>query len=286
MRRALLVGINYIGTPNALNGCINDIKNVQTFLKNSRNYIEFIKLTDDNKDTMPTKENILKGIDDLVKDVVSGDELWFHYSGHGTLQRDTNGDEESGYDSAICPVDFMKNGFITDDILRSKFVIPEGVTLYIVLDACHSGTGCDLRYKFEDYSYYKKDGTPDKYNTNEWVLRQVMTQLKNYPKSKGDIFMISGCKDEQTSADAVEDGKPAGALTYCFLKVIKNNFGNCKWKTFLKDLNCLLQTKGYDQKPILTTGKQLDTNQIMFDKDKKKAIDNIFKNIKGETLLM
>ena len=284
MRRALLVGINYIGTVNELSGCINDIKNIYSFLRYSRNYDQFIILTDDKPDSMPTRENILKGITSLIKDIKAGDELWFHYSGHGTLIRDTNGDEQSGYDSCICPVDFDKSGFISDDLLREIFIIPEGVRLYVVLDACHSGTGCDLRYKYEDFSYYKKTGRPDKYDTNDWILKQTMTQLKNYTKGKGDIFLISGCKDEQTSADAVEDGEATGALTYCFLKVLKSNFGNCKWKIFLKDLNGILKTKGYTQRPVLTSGKQLDTNESMFDYKKKKLIDDIFINMKGSIM--
>jgi len=38
MKRALLVGINYVGTPNVLYGCINDVMNVATYLQTARNY--------------------------------------------------------------------------------------------------------------------------------------------------------------------------------------------------------------------------------------------------------
>lgn len=285
MKRALLVGINYIGTENQLNGCINDIKNVQLFLKNSRNYSDFVKLTDDNQDTLPTKDNILKGLEDLVKGAKAGDELWFHFSGHGILVRDTNRDEESGYDSCICPLDFQDSGFILDDQLRSILVIPDGVKLYVVLDCCHSGTGCDLRYKYEDESYYNKSGRPKKYVSSEWTLKQTMTQFKKYPKSKGDIVMISGCKDTQTSADAFEEGESAGALTYCLLKTIKNNFGNCKWKVFLKDLKCTLKVKGYSQIPIITSGKSINPDALIFETKQKESIDAIFKNLNIKSLL-
>jgi len=278
MKKALLVGINYFGTSAELSGCINDIKNIHQYLKFSRSYKNFTILTDDNEKALPTKANILTELANLVKDVSAGDELWFHYSGHGTLVRDTNRDEESGYDSCICPVDYNKSGFITDDQIRSIINIPEGVKLYVVLDACHSGTGCDLRYKIEDYSFQKKGKYSTKYNSDDWVLKQTMTQLKNYPKTNGDIYLISGCKDEQTSADTVEEGEAAGALTYCFLKTIRNNYGNCKWKIFLKDLNGLLKTKGYSQRPVLTSGKQLDTNLEMFDTG-KKSIDNLLGKI-------
>ena len=62
MKRALLVGINYIGTPYRLNGCINDVVNVESFLK-TLGYTEFIKYTDDTRDAskLPTRNNILIG---------------------------------------------------------------------------------------------------------------------------------------------------------------------------------------------------------------------------------
>lgn len=34
--------------------------------------------------------------------------------------------------------------------------------------------------------------------------------------SPADVIMFSGCKDSQTSADAVEDGKATGAMSYAF----------------------------------------------------------------------
>ena len=59
-----------------------------------------------------------------------------------------------------------------------------------------------------------------------------------------------------------------------------------KVNPILQDRMYRIETKGYNQKPVLTTGKQLDTNQIIFDTGKKKVIDNIFHNIKSDTLLM
>ena len=139
MRRALLVGINYTGTTSQLYGCINDINNVSSYLYNTRKYNSFIVLTD-NTQVKPTKANILRAFDVLFSGVKSGDELWFHYSGHGSLLRDTNRDEESGFDSCICPLDYKKSGLISDDVIRQMLAqrVPNGVKLYIVLDACHS----------------------------------------------------------------------------------------------------------------------------------------------------
>jgi len=264
MKRALLVGINYIGTPYRLNGCINDVINMEAFLK-TIGYTEFIKYTDDDPTKLPTRNNILIGFLSLLNNAKVGDELWFHYSGHGTLQRDTNKDEVSGQDSCICPSDFPSTGFITDDIIRANLAVkvPAGVKLVIVLDACHSGTGADLRFKCDDPSYLKKNlKTPKVFNPNDWLINQTITELKNYSLTSGDVFLISGCADTQTSADAYITNKWAGALTYCFLTLLKSN-PNYVWNTFLKDLNCFLKVSGYSQRPVLSCGKTKIINTKM-----------------------
>jgi hypothetical protein len=183
MRRALLVGINYLGTRNQLNGCINDINNIGAYLYTVRKYNSFIVLTDYTAQK-PTRANILSAFAVLLKGAVAGDELWFHYSGHGSLIRDTSGDEESGQDSCICPIDFARSGFISDDLIRNNLalLVPKGVRLYIILDACHSGTGCDLRYKYDDSSYLtnKKAPLPTKYVAADWSLQQTNYEYKRY----------------------------------------------------------------------------------------------------------
>ena len=59
-KRALLIGINYIKSPNArLYGCIEDIKNVQNMLMDAYGYAaqNITVLRDDDGNKMPTKAN-------------------------------------------------------------------------------------------------------------------------------------------------------------------------------------------------------------------------------------
>ena len=54
-------------------------------------------LTDDQRGAgRPTKENLLKALDWLVRDAKRGDALFFHYSGHGGQEDDPDGIEEDG----------------------------------------------------------------------------------------------------------------------------------------------------------------------------------------------
>ena len=268
MRRALLVGINYNGTSSQLYGCINDITNIGTYLFTVRKYNSFIVMSDTSS-IKPTRANILSGFNSLLQGAKSGDELWFHFSGHGSLVRDRDGDEESGSDSTICPLDYMRSGFITDDIIRSNLalLVPKGVRLYIVLDACHSGTGCDLRYKYDDASYLanKLSPIPEKYIPSDWALQQTNYEFKKYNKTAGEVFCISGCQDTQTSADAFFDRQAQGALTYVLLSCLRSNPETTyKWKHLLKDICCNEKIFRFSQRTALTSGNPLNTEDAVF----------------------
>jgi hypothetical protein len=70
-----------------------------------------------------TKRAMLDGLKGLILTSASGDTLVFHYSGHGSQVRDTEGDElEDGKDEIICPWGFDWDGtLIKDDDLASLF---------------------------------------------------------------------------------------------------------------------------------------------------------------------
>ncbi|CAN0121474.1 unnamed protein product [Ectocarpus fasciculatus] len=71
-----------------------------------------------------------------------------HYSGHGGSVKDTSGDEADNMDETLVPVDYKSSGQITDDEILKELVmvLPEGVTLTVVMDCCHSGSILDLPY--------------------------------------------------------------------------------------------------------------------------------------------
>lgn len=84
----------------------------------------------------------------LVQGCQSGDSLVFHFSGHGSQQRNYTGDEIDGFDETLCPLDFETQGMIVDDEINATMVksIPHGVKLHAIIDACHSGTMLDLSF--------------------------------------------------------------------------------------------------------------------------------------------
>jgi len=139
----------------------------------------------------------------------------------------------------------MTEGFIRDDEIRECIEnLEKDKKLTMVLDCCHSGTGCDLKYKTyrENKQFILKEDTPGN-DTN------------------ANIIALSGCKDSQTSADAFEKGEYQGALTCAFLQVLKRGHVknlNLTYDTLLKKIRKVLKRKGYDQIPQLTSGQNIN----------------------------
>lgn len=94
-RKALLIGINYFGTANELKGCINDVRNVSSFLMERYHYKreDMVILTDDQSNPVlqPTKANILRAMEWLVKDARQNDSLFLHFSGRKFITRPVPG---------------------------------------------------------------------------------------------------------------------------------------------------------------------------------------------------
>jgi hypothetical protein len=280
-RTALLVGINYNNNPDAtLNGCYNDVVNVSQYLRSTLGYTAnaITLLTDGNRNAAgtasalpPTRQNIIAGLATLVAGMVAGDEAVFHYSGHGSLVRDTNGDEATGYDSCLCPLDYAApssagGGIITDDELRTLLVnkVPRGARLYVILDCCHNGTGCDVRYKYEDYSILL---SPPSARTPVWRTQQKAFSNGNYTNTAGEVFMISGSRDEQTSADAYINNSFAGALTYAVFAILRANQAAIRtysWSALLRDLRHFMRVNRYSQIPQIMTGQLITPARAVF----------------------
>jgi metacaspase-1 len=154
-RRALLIGINYVGHEKGqLSGCHNDVKNMVEYIKDCHGFdpSNITILMDDGQHTSPTKANILQAYRNIVAAAQPGDALFCHYSGHGAKIRDDELREEAdNADETLVPLDFHEAGMIRDDDLFNTLVKPlkDDVHLVCLMDCCHSGTVLDLPYQFK-----------------------------------------------------------------------------------------------------------------------------------------
>lgn len=290
-RKALLVGINYIGSSNELRGCINDVKNMSRFLNERFGYSwdDMVILSDDQRsyNKIPTRENILRAMEWLVSDARPNDSLFFHYSGHGGETKDLDGDEEDGMDEVIYPLDFQQSGHIVDDIMHDILVrrLPPGCRLTALFDSCHSGTALDLPYVYSTKGIIKEpnilkdvggdalgavlsygrgnmggvlsalgDMAKTVYNGSK-VDENRIRQMKASP---ADVISISGSKDDQTSADASFNGNASGAMSYAFISIL-SQYPEQSYISLLNNMRNFLRSK-YSQKPQLSCSHPTDMN--------------------------
>ncbi|CAK7347782.1 unnamed protein product [Dovyalis caffra] len=221
-KKAVIVGISYKYSRHELKGCINDAKCMRHLLMTKFQFPQdsILMLTEEETDPYrtPTKQNMRMALYWLVQACQPGDSLLFHYSGHGSRQRNYNGDEVDGYDETLCPLDFETQGMIVDDEINATIVrpLPHGVRLHAMVDACHSGTVLDLPFLCRmnrSGQYVWEDHRP----------RSGLWKGTN----GGEVISFSGCDDDQTSADtsALSKITSTGAMTFCFIQAIERGHG-------------------------------------------------------------
>jgi hypothetical protein len=240
IKKALTIGINYTNTSNELYGCIEDIINMTTILTTYYGYDKenIVQLRDDSKrqELQPTAANIVSNLQKLVNESGGLNELWIHYSGHGSQIRDRNGDEQDRLDEVIVPIDYQRAGFIPDDMI---FDIIKNVKCRTILifDSCHSGSLCDLKWSFE----FNGSGFIKTMNTNKDIVNPF-------------IYCFSGCKDPQTSADSFSDEykRPMGAFTNALLFCLKQNNYDVSILKLYAEISSYLAKNNYTQKPVLS----------------------------------
>lgn len=201
-RKALVIGVRYKGQPWELPGCHNDCHNMIKYLKSVHDFKDedITILMDDGAHTNPTRENIVKAFHRFAFGVKAGDAAFFHFSGHGSSKFDESGDEESGFDQTLMPVDVMTKGDIVDDeIFRILLVpLPRGLQLTAFVDCCHSGTVFDLPFEFIGDSKYESG--------NEMDFRKV-----SFPHMK----MV---RAERRRIQALKEGLKEGNATESFVE--------------------------------------------------------------------
>ncbi|KAF8518458.1 peptidase C14, caspase domain-containing protein [Gautieria morchelliformis] len=255
-KKALCIGINYVGQSGELRGCHNDARNLVNFLCSHFGYKkdDIVVLTDDARDPrqVPTRANIIAAMRWLVRDARPNDSLFFHYSGHGGQTKDLDGDEADGFDEVIYPVDFKAASHIVDDEMHMIMVrpLPPGCRLTAIFDSCHSGSALDLPYIYSTEgkikepnlaaeagqgilsaatSYLRGDlsgamsGVSSIFKTATGEGKKAEEYARRTRTSPADVISWSGCKDSQTSADTVEAGKATGAMSYAFIHALSEN---------------------------------------------------------------
>lgn len=228
---ALLFGINdYPGSGSDLNGCLNDLDLVKQKLPDFQ-IREF-------RDRQVTRERFRKELNYAIENALPGDVIYTHYSGHGSYIPDRDGDEIDGYDETLYLYD---GNFIDDETHSICETIPEGVIFILGLDCCYSGTSTRNveRHRF----------MPPKLERQQEHIR-----IKRAMKETMNWIVLSGCSENETSADAFINGKYNGAFTFFAFNTLDRSLTYRQW---FEKINLYLPCKEFSQSPTLEGSSEL-----------------------------
>jgi hypothetical protein len=260
-KKALCIGINnYPGTHMDLNGCINDANDWSDAL-GARGF-SVSKLLDDQA----TKAAMVTAMGSLISKAAKNDSLVITFSGHGTYQPDTDGDEVDGLDEGLCPYDLQTNGAaLIDDEIKALFATRKpGVRIVLLTDSCHSGTvtraakaepSADTRPRFMPMGNWLPDKLLPKNRAGKLASTVLAPAgasplMAAYSRALGDL-LLSGCKEgpNNFSYDAKINGQYNGAFTYYALKALKTLKPDATYADWHKAIVKYLPSASYPQSP-------------------------------------
>ncbi|CAK4033488.1 Hypothetical predicted protein [Lecanosticta acicola] len=310
-KKSLLIGINYVGSQHALQGCHQDVENMREFLgamgypndARSQVVLRDDRRTDPQGPFWPNGHNMMAAFQWLVSE--PGTTNFLHYSGHGGQVEDTSGSRVSGFNDTIVPFDYERNGQIPSGTLHRALVtsLPPQSTLFIILDCCHSGSAVELPFIYrsdEDGNVSMLDNvqagmhlmgaashliqggfTIDKVSeakqlfagaqdffkgimhrppeTDQYGLSQEDFAQQYDREQPKQVIMYSGCRDDQTSADASIAGSHVGAMSWAFLECIKQSGTRQSYLQVLTSIRQILAGR-YQQVPQLSVDYEQDLN--------------------------
>lgn len=223
---SLHIGLNkvqaaaYGGWSGKLNACEADANDMEALAK-SRGFKTKKLLT-----KAATRDRVLAGIKSAATVLGAGDMFFLTYSGHGGQLPDMNGDEDDNQDETWC----LYDGELVDDDLNLAFTaFRPAVRVLVLSDSCHSGTAIraieskagGTSFDAEDQVIRNADGVALRMMPPAYQLGAYYAQKKAYdrilgrpapPAPKASVLLISGCQDDQTSADGAFNGLFTGRL--------------------------------------------------------------------------
>lgn len=267
-KRAVLIGVNRYRMPGAdLRGCVSDVQNMQGLLTRQFGFAagDIAALTDFDA----TKKAIETSVRKLVAGGRRGDVLLVHFSGHGSNVPDDDGDEADGRDEILCPADLDWKDPLRDDWLRKTFdTLRAGVSLTVVTDCCHSGTITRAVLPPDAPVLSRFLPSPQDLIAVEsgrrlrGKVRGGLSSAPSSPRKPRDIVvvdlpevLITGCRANQTSADAAIAGGYHGALTYNLVASLVEAKGRLSYRELHEHTSARLERGRYDQVPQLEGAK-------------------------------
>jgi hypothetical protein len=263
-KKSLSIGINYLGTPYALGGCINDADDWAALL--GRHGFQSAVLPE----KQATRVNIMSGIAALVGGLKHGDVAAITYSGHGTWVPDQDGDEPDGRDEALVPYDVGEDGhgLIIDDELHLIFAkIPTGAHVLFVTDSCNSGTV--FRFAAFGPAAVRVRFLPPITFAKSAEFQQKVERAHGQGRGKGSdaplpgLVHFSACRDTEYANDISVAGRGCGAFSHFAVQAFSDALAHHKtYGDVWHKIRSYLPSQQYPQTPLINAPAPLKQSKV------------------------
>ncbi|MDF5723106.1 MAG: caspase family protein [Rhizonema sp. PD37] len=277
---ALLVGIDEydpasIMTIPSLEGCVNDIKAVEAYLRGRVTKDSEWKLIDNSDrpwvltNQQATREAVIQGFEEHLCQAESDDVVLFYYAGHGAQEKAPQEFlkiEADGLDETI--VCYNSRTQASRDLADKELsyliskVAQKNPHIVIVLDCCHSGSGTrdvsseikvrrspvDSRERSLDSFIFKSDlSALDEILNSAKSMEQKTTSLV---LPTGKHVILSACRDYELAKEYLGDnGEPRGVFSYFLINTLQSTNGNISYKDLVRNINAIIGGKVKEQSP-------------------------------------
>lgn len=206
--------VHYGGWSGELNACEADAEDMEKIAL-SKGFSTRMLLT-----AVATRAQVMAEIKNAAATLKSGDIFLLSYSGHGGQLPDKNNDENDLLDETWC----LYDGELVDDELYSLLGrFKPGVRALVFSDSCHSGTvtkvafyrgmlvtrGADATSEVVRYRNMPLEVAFRTYRLNRAFYDPILDNkatAKAKAAVKASVTLISGCQDNQLSADGAFNG--------------------------------------------------------------------------------
>ncbi len=224
---ALSIGLNavdpkhYGGWSGDLTACEADAEDMAEIAR-SRGFTEVKTLLT----AAAKRSSVLSEIKGASGALGEDDIFMLTYSGHGGQLPDENNDENDGQDETWCLFD---GELVDDETYRALSDFKKGVRIIVLSDSCHSGTVTKAAYyqgtagarapfvggREVRYRAMPPDVALRTYRQNKAFYDPILRDVnlaKSIEAVTASVILISGCQDNQYSADGAFNGLFTGTL--------------------------------------------------------------------------
>lgn len=185
----------YKGNSGFLNVCKNDAL-AYSKIAQQQNF-QYIKLLID-KDA--TTANFKNEINFISKSMSSEDYFLLSFSGHGSKNKDINGDEDDGEDESWC---FYDGKVLDDELYRIWPQFEARSRVYVVSDSCYSGTILKDIFHQDPFAIYHQ-----KYASQDVHIKGItFNSFQQSSPIKATIKLIAAAKEHQEAFGGTKNSR-------------------------------------------------------------------------------